>query len=719
MEYSHLSRFSTDNLARSTSSRPRTTILVWLAVTLVAAVLAGAFLQGNLSSQWRFLNSPESQVADQMIDDHLRDPYAATETVIITSDTLLWDEIEFASFVDGIADDILALGPDVITSTHERDLSPERDAALIFVRMAGTADEATLNVEEIHEIVDRANENTNFEVTVTGNATLSQDFIEGSEKDLVTGEIIGIPFAIIILLLVFGALVAAAIPLVIAALAIVIALGIAAVIGEAFQLSVFVVNVTTMMGLAVGIDYSLFIIERYREERRKGASIDDAIALAGSTASRAVLFSGITVVLAVTGLFLVPTDLFWSLAIGSILVVTTSVLAALTLLPAIIKLLGDKIDKWSIRPISKRQDAEAKSGFWDRIANIVMRQPIISLVISVGILVAVAIPYFDMETGLAGVSTMPEHFRSRSGFEVLEEEFSGGLIAPIILVINTADNDPDLQERITVFAEAVGGAAVVEKSPDGAITTITLSPPGDASTADASAEIRQIREQTVPSVFGPFANGVHVTGWAARQADFTDLAADRQIPVVVFVLTLSFILLMLVFRSILVPLKAVIMNLLSVGAAYGLIVLVFQKGYGNEIFGFQQVEAIESWIPIFLFAILFGLSMDYHVFLLSRIKERFTETDDNRESIAHGIRSTGRIITGAALIMVFVFGGFAAGDLTLLQQMGFGLAVAVFLDATIVRSVLVPATMRLLGRRNWWLPSFLDWLPHLDIEPTK
>ena len=654
-----------------------------------------------------------------MIVDHLRDPYAAVETVIITSSTLKYDDLEYAQFADDIAAEILDLGPDVVISTRERTVSEDRNAALIVVRMAGSADEATLEVEKIHEIIDHANEDNRFNVVITGNATLSLDFLEGSEKDLLTGEAIGIPFALIILLLVFGALVAAAIPLVIAGLAIVIALGIAAVIGEAFQLSVFVVNVVTMMGLAVGIDYSLFIIERYREERRKGASVDDAIVLAGDTASRAVLFSGMTVVLAVVGLFFVPTDLFWSLAIGSILVVTTSVIAALTLLPAIIKLLGDRIDKWSLRAVKKRQDAELASGFWYKIASIVMGRPVISLLLSVGILVAFAIPYLDITTGLSGVSTMPDHFRSKSGFEVLDTEFSGGLIAPIILVIDTSIPNPDLQERLTGFAGSIGGAAIVEPSPDGAITVISLSPPGDAATADAAAAIRTLREQSIPGAFGPHADDVFVTGWAARQTDFTEIADDRQIPVVIFVLGLSFILLMLVFRSILVPLKAVIMNLLSVGAAYGLIVLVFQKGYGNEIFGFQQVETIESWLPIFLFAILFGLSMDYHVFLLSRIKEHFSETDDNRASVAHGLRSTGRIITGAALIMVVVFGGFAAGDMALFQQMGFGLAVAVLLDATIVRSVLVPATMRLLGRRNWYLPSWLKWLPHLNIEGSQ
>ncbi len=714
-----MSSLSTDNLARSAANHPKRTILIWLIVFLVSGGLAGALLQENLSSQWRFLNNPESNQADLLIDEHIGDPYAATEVIIVRSSTYLYDQPEFVGLADEITQEVLDLGPEIVTSARDRIVSPDRDAAMLIVRMAGTADEATLEVEKIHEIVDHANDNPDFDVVITGNATMSLDFIEGSEKDLITGEAIGIPFAMIILLLVFGAAVAAAIPLLIAILAIVTALGVAAVIGEGFQLSVFVVNVSTMMGLAVGIDYSLFIVERYREERRAGRSIDDAIVRAGDTASRAVLFSGLTVVLAVTGMFFMPTDLFWSLGIGAILVVITSVIAALTLLPAIIKLLGDRIDRWSLPFIASRQSSEAESGFWLRIASIVMGRPVISLALSAGLLVLAAIPYFDIETGLAGISTMPEDFRARSGFDVLDEEFSGGMIAPIILVIQGDTSDPDLRQRLDAFTANIGGAPVIARSPDGAITTISLTPPGDAATVDAAAAIKQLRENTLPGAFGPHADDILVTGWAARQSDFTDMAADRQIPVLVFVLGLSFILLMLVFRSILVPLKAVIMNLLSVGAAYGLIVLVFQKGYGNEIFGFQQVEAIESWIPIFLFAILFGLSMDYHVFLLSRIKEHYVSTDDNRASVAHGLRSTGRIITGAALIMVVVFGGFAAGDLTLFQQMGFGLAVAVLLDATIVRSILVPATMRLLGKNNWYLPSWLSWLPELNVEGTQ
>lgn len=716
---------ATERLVTASAAHPGRVVAIWSIGFLVAAALAATSLQPNLSTQWRFLSTPESKVADNLISLHSRDPYAATEAIVVRSSALTVDVPAFRDQVSKVVSDLNALGADTVKrstsyldSRDARLVSPDGHATLVMVQMGGGADEAAESVWKVHDIVDRAAGDSRFTVTITGNATLSRDFTDLSEKDLQTGEVIGVPFALVILLLVFGTVVASLIPVIVAIVAIVIALGVAALIGHTFQLSVFVVNVITMMGLAVGIDYSLFVIERYREEHRNGLTVGDAIARAGSTASRAVLFSGLTVVLAVTGLFLVPTDLFWSLAIGSCLVVAVAVLASLTLLPAALAALGDRIDRLRVPLPRARTPTGPTGGFWYRLAGAVMRQPVISLVVAGGILISATIPYFGIETGLAGVTSMPEDARSRVGFEQLDLEFSGGLISPVLVAVDADVSDSQLKARVEAFVHAAGGAEV-ETSADGRLTLISLTPHGDSATVDAAEGIRVLRQEAIPASFGPFADRVYVSGWAARQADFTELAARLQAPVFAFVLALSFLLLLIVFRSILVPLKAIAMNLLSVGAAYGLIVLVFQKGVGNELFGFRQVDVIESWLPIFLFSVLFGLSMDYHVFLLSRIRERFDRTDDNRESVSFGLRSTGRIITGAALIMVFVFGGFAAGDLTLFQQMGFGLAVAVLLDATLVRCVMVPATMRLLGRMNWYMPPALKWLPRLDVEISK
>jgi RND superfamily putative drug exporter len=481
-----------------------------------------------------------------------------------------------------------------------------------------------------------------------------------------------------------------------------------------------------MMGLAVGIDYSLFILSRYREERAKGIETDAAIALAGATAGRAVLFSGLTVIIALCGLLIIPHTIFRSLASGAIFVVGVSVVASLTLLPAVLSLLGEKVNKGRIPFIQRAQATsheQSVGGFWDRVARGVMAKPIISVVLAAGFLIAAAIPFFDINLGASGVSSLPESFVSAQGFEVLESEFGGGQVNPVEVVIDGDVNSPAVQAAIdnlsaSADVEAVLSAPTFEANEAGDLGLLSFQLAADPFTDEAVDAVERLREDYIPAAFGGTDASVYVTGMAAISLDQYNLTDEFTPIVFVFVLGLSFLLLMLVFRSIVVPAKAIVMNLLSVGAAYGLIVLVFQKGFLASTLGFQQVEAIESWLPLFLFAILFGLSMDYHVFLLSRIRERYLETGDNTESVAFGVRSTGRLITGAALIMVVVFGGFALGDLVMMQQMGFGLAVAVFIDATIIRTMLVPASMKLLGNANWYLPSVLNWLPRIGIEGT-
>ena len=352
-----------------------------------------------------------------------------------------------------------------------------------------------------------------------------------------------------------------------------------------------------------------------------------------------------------------------------------------------------------------------------------MRQPVISLILGGGLLIAALVPFFDINTGSSGVSSMPDGIESKEGFLILDQEFSAGEVTPAQIVIDADIDSPAVQDGVDRLTAALEGDATfaaprpleVNEARDLAVLTVPVE--GDALSAESQDAIKRLRGTYIPAAFedAPGAT-VLVTGEAAFNMDFFKIADDAAYVVFPFVLGISFLLLMVVFRSIIVPIKAIILNLLSVGATYGLLVLIFQKGVANEVFGFQQAETIEAWIPIFLFAVLFGLSMDYHVFLLSRIRERFDQTQNNTESVAFGIRSTGRLITGAALIMVTVFWGFAAGDLVGLQQMGFGLGTAVLLDATIVRMVLVPASMRLLGRWNWYLPGWLAWLPDLRVE---
>jgi RND superfamily putative drug exporter len=435
-----------------------------------------------------------------------------------------------------------------------------------------------------------------------------------------------------------------------------------------------------------------------------------------------------TVVFALLGLFLIPTSIFRSLGLGAVLVVIVAVLAMLTLIPAVLSLLGDRVD-WPRRKVydaemaakqNARDHETIHAGFWGTITRVVMRRPVIAVALGVGLLAVTAIPYFDLNTGFAGVDSLPDS-DVKHGFEILQRDFSAGRLSPIEFVIDGDQSDPAVIGAIDAMSADLLNQGFVSVNPprwndagDLALVEATLG--FNPQSPEATDTIGKLRDNIVPQYFSGTGAEVYISGDSANNKDFFDLV-DEWTPIVfAFVLGLSFILLMIVFRSIVVPTTAIIMNLLSVGAAYGLLVLVFQKGYLHELFGFQKTPTIEAWIPIFLFCVLFGLSMDYHVFLLSRIREHFDLTGNNRESVAVGLQATARIITGAALIMVAVFVGFAMGRLVMLQQMGFGLAVAVFIDATVVRSILVPATMTLIGKWNWYLPRWLSWLPDVRVE---
>ncbi|MEE8158690.1 MAG: MMPL family transporter [Dehalococcoidia bacterium] len=729
---------STESLARASSRRPWTTIGIWILTVVVALFLVANLLGDAITTQFVFTNTPEAQRGVNLLEDLRGEPSSTNEVVIVQSDSLTVDgpDPAFEQKVVGLFDDIVALGPEVvregtITNYYQsRDpflVSQDRRTTIIPFVMAGDFDDATDNIGEVINVVDEAKGQQGFEVLITGQATVGEEFQEISESDLQTGEAFGIPIALIILVLVLGTLVAAIIPVILAIVSIVIALGVASVVGQAFALSFFVPNIIFMIGLAVGIDYSLFIIARYREERARGLDKLEAIGRSGSTASRAVFFSGMTVVLALIGMLLVPFNVFIGLGLGAILVVVASVLAAMTLLPATLSLLGDKIDALSIPWVGKAQrryDETHTGGFWDRVSRGVMRRPVVSIVLAGGLLIAAAVPFFDLNIGFAGVSTMPDDSESKQGFLILDEKFSAGEVTPAEIVIEGAPDSPDVRsgiQRLTdlLAADAAFGSPREESNSALGLTALTVSVAGDSATKEAEDAIKRLRSDYVPTAFSGIQDKVYVTGETAYNLDFFEQVKDSSRIMFPFVLGISFLLLMLVFRSIVVPLKAIIMNLLAVGASYGLLVLIFQKGWLAGTFGLQESPIVEAWIPLFLFAILFGLSMDYHVFLLSRIREHFDGTGDNTESVAFGIRSTGRLITGAALIMVSIFWAFAAGELVGLQQMGFGLGTAILLDATIIRMVLVPASMRLLGQWNWYLPHWLHWLPDLRVEPQE
>ena len=505
-------------------------------------------------------------------------------------------------------------------------------------------------------------------------------------------------------------------------------LGVTALVGQAVDVFIVVTIMIAMIGLAVGIDYSLIIVSRFREELRRGLDKYDAIARTGATAGRTVFFSGVTVVVAMAGLLIVPMNLFQSLGIGAILVVISAVMASLTLLPAVLGLLGRRVNALRVPFIGRRLDRqvdESSGGFWNWMTRNVMRYPVVSLVVVAGLMIAAAVSALDINTGANGLDTLPKGTQVREAFELLEEKFSFEVAHPTEIVIDGDVNSQPVQAGIQRLRDTIAtdpdffGLPSLAVNEEGDLALLTTSVAGDTVSDQAVGAVKRLRDKYIPEAFDGVPGEALVTGDTAGFVDFNQIA-DTYTPIVIaVVLGLNFILLTVVFRSVVVPAKAIIMNLLSVGAAYGLMVLVFQKGVGAGLLGFQQTDVIDAWIPVFLFCVLFGLSMDYHVFLLTRVRERYDQTKDNAEAVAHGLRATAGLITGAAIIMVAVFSGFAAGELVMNQQMGFGLAVAIFLDATIVRTILVPASMRLLGDRNWYLPNFLRWLPDLRVEAAE
>jgi RND superfamily putative drug exporter len=719
----------TGRSARWCALHPWRTVGIWVLAVVASAGIAATLLAGALTTQSTFTGTPDSQRALDLIQQRLGRKQPVRDVVIVRSATQTVAQAGFRRRVESLRAELartgaVRVGPTYYQTHAPSQVSADRHSTLIPLSMPGSQiDEAHSKIAPVVDLVDRADGQGGFRVLVTGEATLSRDFTQLSESDLQTGEAIGIPIALVILLAVFGTVVAALVPLVLAIFAIVVALALAALVGQISPLSFFVVNMLTFMGLAVGIDYSLFIVSRYREERRRGYEKLDAIAAAGTTASRAVLFSGMTVVLALVGMLIVPTKIFVSLAAGAILVVLVAVAAALTLLPAILSLLGDRVEALRVPLFGRlaQTDAAQHGGVWGRIVDQVMRRPVVALVTAVTVLLVAAIPYAGINTGSAGLASLPDSTRAKQGFLALDRDFTVGDVTPATIVIDGAVAAPGARQAYVKLQTELGSdrrfgplQPVVSARQELAVITVPVA--GDPNSDSALNAVRDLRHTYLPDALRGTELRAYVGGASAQNLDYFAIT-DRYLPIVfALVLGLSFVLLTLAFRSVVVPASSIVMNLLSVGAAYGLLVLVTQQGHGAGLFGFQQVPTVEAWIPLFLFSVLFGLSMDYQVFLLSRIRERYDQRGDAREAVAYGISSTARLITGAALIMVAVFAGFAAGQLVMFQQMGFGLGVAILVDATIVRTVLMPAWMELLGDRSWYLPHFLSWLPDLRVE---
>jgi RND superfamily putative drug exporter len=753
-------KVSPETLARASSRHAWRTVGIW-AVILVLGFGASAVLLSNaLTTDFDFTNNPEAIQAQTLLQQKQLEQDVTPETFVITGPEGATSDSAFTAQVNAALNDIRALDPSVVLQVPSQYPLSEADqanpqvaalgpfksedgtAVLFNVILVGDSDQTATIVDGLNSIRDRyTTGDTHF--YMLGEPTSTDDFKKISEDDLKKGEIIGVVVAIVVLLIVFGSLIAGVTPIIMGIFAIGVAFGIVGLLGEVWRWSFFVPNLISMLGLAVGIDYSLFIVSRYREERRRGRDNLEAIGTSGATANRAVFFSGLTVVIALAGMLLVPTTIFRGLAGGAIIVVLLSMALSMTLLPALMALFSDHLVKPGfIFGRGRTLEQGRAGGFWDRESRSVMKRPWVYLIVTASFLILLSVPYWTqsrvdgvghgMKKGFSGIEAIPDGIPTKDAFNVLVAKFpkESGAQSTAQVVIPGSASDPTISQEIQSLDAAVANdpgfahPQPAQTSQDGTVTLVSIPFAGEATDSQSQAAVdavTRLRDQYVPQAFGQD-SGVLVGGDTAMTKDFFDISDEYTPIIILLVLGLSFILLTVVFRSIVVPAKAIVMNLLSVGAAYGLITLIFQQGGPSwaksiaDALNFTQVQAIESWLPLFLFSILFGLSMDYQVFLLSRIREEYDKTGDNSEAVAYGLRTTGGIITGAAVIMVAVFAAFATGRIAALQEMGFGLAVAVFLDATIVRSVLVPSAMKLLGDRNWYLPRWLQWLPKVDVE---
>ena len=533
--------------------------------------------------------------------------------------------------------------------------------------------------------------------------------------------------ALIILLLAFGALVAAGVPLLLGLTAVAATTGLLGPVSQLAPLHEAVAQVVMLVGLAVGVDYAMFYLRRMMEEQDKGRSSEAALDVAAATSGRAVLISGFTVMAAMAGMFFSGNPIFVSFGIGTIIVVGVAVLGSLTVLPATLSYLGQKgwLEKGRVPWVAKRRHKTGgESRMWGAILDRVLARPLVSVIVAGGLLVALALPALNLqfkEPGTDGISRSQPIMRT---LDRIDAAFPGGSVPATVIVKAKDVTTPEVQSAITqlhdkaIATGELSDPSGVDISPDKTVAVVSMAVKGSGTDSASNRSVEVLREDVVPATVGKLKNAeVAVSGMTAWNKDFLDTMKSHLPIVFGFVLSLAFILLLVTFRSIVIPIKAIVLNLLSVGAAYGLLTFVFQDGHGEGLLDFQSVGGIAPWLPLFLFVILFGLSMDYHVFVLSRIREAVDRGMSTEKAVAHGIKSTAGVITSAAAVMVVTFGMFATGHDQSMKQLGVGLAAAILIDATLVRAVLLPATMKLLGKWNWYLPKGLHWLPKFEHEP--
>ena len=695
-------------IARRSAARPWLTISLWLVVLVAAGAAAGTIgtyvspIQTNLVTT----EADREAALEQQFRTGSTDGERFAEQLIVASDA---QPAGSAAFEGVLADAVAALGAiEGVSSVSAADASVAPNGRSVILDFTVVADHAVL--KQVMESVDAVGTD-GVDAFVSGTESTQLALNDLATKDLARGEGIGIAVALVVLVFVFGAVVAAGLPILVALGSIIIATGIGAIVARILassgtevsdSLTIFV----GMMGLALGIDYSLLTVQRFREELARGHSVIDAVTITGSTANRAVFTSGLTVVAAIGGLLLLPQNTFLGIGIAIIAVAASAVSVALFLLPAVLRLLGHKVNAWRL---PMRHPGETSRG-WDRLAHGVARRPGRAGFAGLAILGILTVPVLSLTFAMPSPNSWPDDFVLNKANVVYTEDF--GFTAATTTVAVTGAS----QAEITALADAIeadsGFAGTTTDNRDGA-AFIDTHDAFDLADSRSGEAIERLRDVIIPDALAA-TDAVAVVG-GARAAEYDNFGLiSRAAPwTVAFILGVTFVLLLVMFRSIVVPIKAIIMNVIGTTATFGVLVATYQWGWGSAL-GLPSVEGVSPYMPVMIFALVFGLSMDYHVFLLSRIRERYDATGDTKASVIEGVSKTGPLITGAALIMIGVFGGFASASIPELSQWGFGLAVGVLLDATIIRILLVPAAMTWLDKANWYLPSWLEWLPRVE-----
>ena len=710
-------------MGRWSADHWKTATFGWLAFVVVAFGLGG--MAGMKSIDPDKPGPGESGRMDRILDAGFKQP--ASESVLIQSGTLRASDPAFTSAIEDVVSGISSLD-DVqnvrspLEAGANRQISADGHAALVEFEITGDPDDA---IDKIDPVLDRVDElqqaHPQFFVGEFGDASKVDALVTAFEDDLGKAGLLSLPITLGILAIAFGALVAAGIPLLLALTAVFATFGLIAIPSHIFPVAMQAPALVLLIGLAVGVDYSMFYLRREREERAAGRSERDALEIAAATSGRSVLVSGLTVMIAMAGMFLTGDEIFASLGVATIIVVAIAMLGSLTVLPALLSRLGDGVDRGRIPFVSRLRRDDREGRVWGGIVERVLRRPLLWGVLSAGLLVVLAIPALQLRLAEPGPDTFPKALPVVQAYDQMQKAFPGTAL-PANVVIEAPDvNAPDVQAAITQLEELALESGrmhepiTVEVNEAGTVANITVPIDGKTTDAEANTSLALLRDEIVPATVGAVPEAeAGVTGLTAQWTDSKDELKSNLLPVVAFVLLFAFVLMLVAFRSIVVAAKAIVLNLLSVGAAYGVLVLVFQHGVGKDLLGFSSTAGISPVVPLLLFVILFGLSMDYHVFLLSRIREAVQRGASNDEAVAHGIKSTAGVVTSAAIVMVAVFAVFISLSMLFFKQFGVGLAVAILIDATIVRGVLLPASMKLLGNWNWYLPSWLEWLPQFD-----